>query len=436
MKTQFKNSDTVLVVTLGCSKNIVDSEKLMSQLSEQSLKVEYNNENSDARIVIINTCGFINNAKQESIDVILSFINKKQKGLIDKLFVIGCLSQRFADSLRKELPEVDRFFGVNCIKNIIESLGYNYKENLTGERILTTPSHYAYLKIAEGCNRKCAFCAIPLIRGSYASLSIEDLKYEATLLAEKGVKELMLIAQDLSSFGTDLYKTPMLANLVERLSKINGIEWIRLHYAYPLDFPIELLSIIRDNPKVCKYLDIPFQHISDNMLKIMRRGQNKKQTIILIDNIRKTVPNIALRTTLLVGHPGECDRDFEELIRFVETTRFERLGIFTYSHEEDTYAAKHYKDNIPVKIKQQRADRIMALQQSISLEINKKRIGQEYITIIDRIENDYYIGRTEFDSPEVDNEIIVKSEKLLKPGNFYQVKITDAKEFDLVGIVI
>ena len=433
MKTQKKASDKILVVTLGCSKNTVDSEKLMQQLSANSLLVEHDVENSEARTVFINTCGFINDAKQESIDTIVDYIKAKQQGSIDNLYVIGCLSERYADFLRKEMPEVDRFFGVNNLKEIIESLGYNYKDNLLGERLLSTPSHYAYLKIAEGCNRKCAFCAIPLIRGSYQSLPVEDLLKEAKLLAAKGVKELMLIAQDISYYGNDIYEAPLLAYLVEKLSELKGIEWIRLHYAYPAGFPKDLLRVMRENPKVCNYLDIPFQHISDNMLKIMRRGLNKKATLNLIDDLREQVPGIALRTTLLTGHPGEMDSDFEELVEFVEKTKFERLGIFTYSHEEDTYAATKYKDSIPSKLKMFRANTIMEIQQKISAEKNEAKVGLAYKTIIDKKEGDYFIGRTEYDSPEVDNEVLIHSNKQLKTGEFYSVKIKETNEFDLIG---
>jgi ribosomal protein S12 methylthiotransferase len=435
LKTQKKASDKILVITLGCSKNTVDSEKLMHQLSANSLAVEHDVENSEARTVIINTCGFINDAKQESIDTIVDYIKSKQEGLIDNLYVIGCLSERYADFLRKELPEVDRFFGVNNLKEIIESLGYNYKDNLLGERLLSTPSHYAYLKIAEGCNRKCAFCAIPLIRGPYQSLPVEDLLKEAKSLANKGVKELMIIAQDISYYGKDIYEAPLLTYLVEKLSEIKGIEWIRLHYAYPAGFPKDLLKVMRENPKVCKYLDIPFQHISDKMLKNMRRGLNKKGTLKLIDELREHIPGIALRTTLLTGHPGETDADFNELVEFVENTKFERLGIFTYSQEEDTYSAKKYKDSIPAKVKMFRANTIMEIQQKISAEKNQAKVGFSYKTIIDKTEGEYYIGRTEYDSPEVDNEVLIHSNKKLKTGEFYSVKIKETNEFDLIGEV-
>lgn len=433
MKTRKKPSDKIHVVTLGCSKNTVDSEKLMRQLSAQNLQVEHNVDNSDAKTIIVNTCGFINDAKQESIDTIVDYIQAKENGQIDNLYVMGCLAERYADDLREELPEVDKFFGVNNIKDIVESLGYNYKEQLVGERILSTPSHYAYLKIAEGCNRKCAFCAIPLIRGAYQSIPVEDLIDEAEKLARNGVSELMVIAQDISNYGVDLYETPMLGYLIEQLSQIKGIDWIRLHYAYPSGFPMEILRIMRENPKVCKYLDIPFQHISDNMLKTMRRGLNKKKSLELIERIREEVPGIALRTTLLVGHPGETEQDFEELLEFVENTRFERLGVFPYSHEEDTFSYKRYEDNIPDKLKQFRADQVMALQQKISTEINQSRIGKELRVIIDRQEEDYYIGRSEYDSPEVDNEVLVYSLKELEIGRFYTVRINDASEFDLVA---
>ena len=435
MKTRKNDSDTINVVTLGCSKNTVDSEKLMSQLSAHSLKVDFDSENSKARTVIINTCGFINDAKQESIDTIVDYIAAKQNGQIDNLYVMGCLSERYADALRIEMPEVDKFFGVNNIKDIIETLGYNYKSDLIGERLLTSPSHYAYLKISEGCNRKCSFCAIPLIRGSYQSFTVDDLVNEAKLLAGKGVKELMLIAQDISNYGNDIYKSSKLAYLTEKLAEIDGIEWIRLHYAYPSGFPKDILNVIQNNNKICKYLDIPFQHISNNMLKKMQRGLDKAKTIELIDEIRNKVPGIALRTTLLVGHPGETEKDFEELIEFVEKTRFDRLGVFPYSHEEDTYSAQNYKDNIPNKQKMYRADQIMAVQQKISTQINEGRIGKELKVIIDKKEGEYFIGRTEFDSPEVDNEVLVQTNESIQTGSFQQVKIIDASEFDLVGTI-
>ena len=435
MKTHQKSKDTILVVTLGCAKNIVDSEHLMRQLSAHSLTIEHDKENSKARTVIINTCGFIKDAKQESVDVIMEYVRAKKTKQIDNLYVIGCLSERYADELRKEMPEVDKFFGVNNVKEIIENLGYNFRADLMGERLISTPNHYAYLKIAEGCNRKCSFCAIPLIRGSYKSIPVEDLVAEAKFLAKKGVKELLIIAQDISYYGIDLYETPMLAYLLNELSCIKGIEWIKLHYAYPAGFPKDILQIMNENPKVCKYLDIPFQHISDNMLKTMRRGLNKKNTIKLIEEIRFKVPGIALRTTLLVGHPNETEADMDELEDFVKTVRFERLGVFTYSHEEQTFSFKKYKDSIPEKIKKKRADRIIEVQKQISSEINEAKVGREFLVIIDEKEGDNYIGRTEFDSPEVDNTVIVKSEKELTIGNFYNVRITGFDLYDIIGEV-
>lgn len=407
----------------------------MHQLSANSLQVEYDVEKSNARTVIVNTCGFIKDAKQESIDTIVDYINAKEQGLIDNLYVIGCLSERYATYLKKEMPEVDRFFGVNNIKEIVESLGYNYKANLIGERVLSTLPHYAYLKISEGCNRKCAFCAIPLIRGTYQSMPVEEIINEAKILAIKGVKELLIIAQDISYYGIDIYETSLLAYLVEKLTEIKGIEWVRLHYAYPSGFPKDLNKVMRDNPKVCKYLDIPFQHISDNMLKTMHRGLNKNGTLRLIDQLREGVPGIALRTTLLTGHPGETEADFDELVEFVEKIRFERLGIFTYSQEEDTYAARKYKDSIPAKVKMHRANTIMQIQQKISSEINENKVGKTFKTIIDKQEGNYFIGRTEFDSPEVDNEVLITSKKILVPGQFYNIKITETNEFDLMGVV-
>ena len=436
MKTKKKSTDKILVITLGCSKNTVDSEKLMRQLSANSIKLEYDKDHSDAKTVIINTCGFINDAKKESINTIIYYAKAKQRGQIENLYVIGCLSERYANELKIEIPEVDQFFGINSIKEILNSIGYNFRDNLIGERLLITPGHFAYLKISEGCNRKCAFCAIPLIRGPYKSEKVKNIVNEAKSLAKKGVKELMVIAQDISYYGIDLYETPMLAYLINKLSEINGIEWIRLHYAYPAGFPKDLIQVIRDNPKVCKYLDIPFQHISDNMLKVMRRGTNKKKTLGLIKELRENIPGIALRTTILTGHPGETERDFIELVEFVQDYKFERLGIFTYSHEEGTYAAQKYKDSISNKIKNNRAETIMSIQQSISKEIGKTRVGKEYKVIVDQKENDFFIGRTEFDSPEVDNEVLIKSAKKLKIGNFYNIKITGSNEFDLFGIPI
>ena len=405
----------------------------MAQLNAHAVEVQHNAEQSDARTVIINTCGFINDAKQESIDTILDYINAKEQGLIDNLYVMGCLSERYAKDLKNEMPEVDQFFGVNNIEDIVKALGYNYRSDLIGERLLSTPSHYAYLKIAEGCNRKCSFCAIPLIRGKYESLTVDDLFTEAKLLAKHGVKELLLIAQDTSYYGMDIQKSSQLATLLEKLSEIDEIEWIRLHYTYPAGFPKDVIDVIASNPKMCKYLDIPVQHISDNMLKIMRRGLDKKKTIELIENFRSKIPDLSLRTTLLVGHPGETEADFEELYNFVCDTKFDRLGIFTYSHEEDTYAARHYKDNISASVKQERANIIMKAQQEISLLKNRQRIGQTMKVIIDNIDDTDAYGRTQFDSPEVDNEVIINNPANIKIGSFYDVKIIEAGEFDLEG---
>ncbi len=437
MKTQKKTTDKIHIITLGCSKNTVDSEKLISQLSANNLIIEHNVEKTTARNIIINTCGFISDAKQESIDTILLYANAKKAGKIDNLFVIGCLSERYAKDLKQEIPEVDQFFGVNNIENIVKGLGYNYRDSLLGERVVSTPKHYAYLKISEGCDRGCAYCAIPLIRGKHVSLPIEQLVEEATLLANSGVKELILIAQDLSYYGKDLNGKLMLPQLVDKLSEINGIEWIRLHYTYPAGFPNDILAIIQNNPKVCKYLDIPFQHISNNMLKIMRRSFTKEKSLELIAKFRKEVPGLTLRTTLLVGHPGETDQDFDELLDFVRQIRFDRLGVFTYSHEEDTYSYKKYKDDVPDEVKMKRANEIMQLQQQISEEINFNKIGKEFKTIIDRKEGEYYIGRTQADSPEVDNEVLIESSNIkLKIGEFYRIKITKAREFDLFGEII
>ncbi|MGC8823245.1 MAG: 30S ribosomal protein S12 methylthiotransferase RimO [Bacteroidales bacterium] len=431
MKTRIKPDDTILFVTLGCSKNVVDSERLMSQLAAHGLKVAHEREDVNARTVIINTCGFILDAKKESIDTILSFVKAKKQGKIDNLYVMGCLSERYAQELREEIPEVDQYFGVNSMQPILETLGYNYKENLIGERWLTTPSHYAFFKISEGCNRTCAFCAIPSMRGKYQSFPVEQLINEAKSLAAKGVKELIVIAQDTSNYGYDLYRKSQLSYLLQKISEIDGIEWIRLHYMYPVDFPDDLLETIKHNPKVCKYIDMPVQHISDNVLSLMRRGHTREHLVELIDRIRQTIPEICLRTTFLVGFPGETETDFEELCRFVETTRFDRAGVFTYSHEENTYAGIHYSDHIPYSIKKKRADHLMSIQQKISEQKNEQKVGQILKVIVDREEEDFFIGRTEFDSPEVDNEVLISKHTDIKVGSFCQVRITDADAFDL-----
>lgn len=436
MKFKHRPNDKILVVTLGCSKNIVDSENLMFHLSQNGLKVDYDQDNSDARTVIINTCGFITAAKEESINTILSFVKAKEKGKIDSLYVMGCLSERYAKELQHEIPEVDQFFGVNNIAPIIETLGYDYKNHLIGERLLTTPSHYAYLKISEGCNRTCSFCAIPFIRGKHISKPLEQLVDETKKLAQNGVKELILIAQDLSSYGIDLYKKHMLAELVNRLAEINGIEWIRLHYAYPVDFSLDLIETIKNNLKVCKYLDIPLQHSSNRILLKMRRGHTKEHLQSLISSIRSAVPNIALRSTFLVGFPGETTDDFNDLCAFLKEIRFDRVGVFPYSHEENTFAGSNLIDNISAKTKKHRVETLMKIQQEISYELNQQKIGQTFKTIIDREEGQYYIGRTEYDSPEVDNEVLIDKSFDLSIGNFYYIKIYNADAFDLFGKLI
>ncbi|TCO09228.1 30S ribosomal protein S12 methylthiotransferase RimO [Natronoflexus pectinivorans] len=423
------------VITLGCSKNLVDSELLIKQFQAGGFEVEHDSSNPTGEIVVINTCGFIGDAKEESIETILSFAEARQKGQIRQLYVMGCLSERYVDQLGEEIPEVDKYYGKFDWKNLIKDLGMTYRADLMNERSLTTPDHYAYLKISEGCNRSCSYCAIPIITGKHQSRSIDSLVDESQKLAQKGVKELQLIAQDLSWYGLDTHKKQMLAPLIDRLSEIDGIEWIRLHYAYPAGFPMDILDVMADNPKICRYLDIALQHISDPMLSAMQRKITKKQTIELIKTIREKVPGIHLRTTMITGHPGETEQDFRELMVFVEETRFERLGVFPYSHEEDTYAYLNYKDDVPDEIKQERANAIMELQSNISREINETKIGKELKVIIDREEGGYYIGRTEFDSPEVDPEVLVTSPNPLKTGNFYTVKITSAEDHDLYGEV-
>lgn len=426
---------TIHFITLGCSKNLVDSEHLMKQLAFAGFKVTHNAENIKNGTVIINTCGFIKDAKQESIDTMLQFAQAKIEGKIQNLFVIGCLSELYKNDLEKEVPEVDQFFGVHNFEDILKKIGAIYQKDLLNERVQTTPQHFAYLKISEGCDRSCAFCSIPAIRGKHISLPIEELATEAQKLAKQGVKELILIAQDLTYYGLDIYKEQKLAELLKELVKVEGIEWIRLHYAYPHKFPENVIDVMKANPKICRYLDIPFQHISDHVLKMMKRGNSKQQTYDLIDNLRKGIPGIALRTTLLTGHPGETQADFEELVEFVKLARFDRLGIFPYSHEEHAYAFNHYQDEISEKVKQERVEVIMQIQQQISQEINELKVGKELKVLIDRKEGEYWVGRTEFDSPEVDGEVLVADNKKIKPGNFYQVKITDASEFDLIGEV-
>lgn len=428
-----KNS--IDLITLGCSKNLVDSEFVIKQFEANGFTVAHDPENPKGKIVIINTCGFIGDAKEESINTILDFALLKQKRKIDKLFVMGCLSERYWEELGKEIPEVDKFYGKFDYQHIVTDLGQIYHPELRLERTLTTPSHYAYLKISEGCNRSCSYCAIPIITGRHQSRPMEDIVEEVKLLVNKGVKEFQVIAQDLSYYGLDLYKSMKLPELTQRISDIKGVEWIRLHYAYPAKFPFELLNVIRERENVCNYLDIALQHISDNMLKKMRRNVSKQETYELINRIREEVPGIHLRTTLLTGHPGETEKDFDELIAFVQKARFERMGAFPYSDEEGTYSHRNYTDDIPFETKQARVDQLMAIQQDISLEINQSKIGQNLKVIIDREEPDYYIGRTEFDSPEVDPEVLIEKEKTLNIGEFYTVNIIHAEEFDLYGKV-
>ncbi|MCK5029561.1 MAG: 30S ribosomal protein S12 methylthiotransferase RimO [Bacteroidales bacterium] len=431
MKT--KSIKKVNVITLGCSKNLVDSELLLRQLESNGFKVMHDS-NSSAEIVIINTCGFINDAKQESIETILQFEDLRNSNTVEKLFVFGCLSERYKSELENEIPVVDKYFGVYDLKELVESIGGHYKEELVGERMLTTPKHYAYLKISEGCDRTCSFCAIPLIKGKHISRSIEDLVKEAEFLVNKGVKEIILIAQDLSYYGIDIYKEYKLAELIDKLSDIKGLKWLRLHYTFPAKFPMNVVDVMKSKSNICKYMDIPVQHISNKLLKKMRRGITKKQTYDLINHFRKEMPDMALRTTILVGHPGETDEDFNELIEFIRFAKFERLGVFTYSEEENTYSAENFTDDIPSSVKQSRMDEIMEIQRGISNKLNSNRIGKLYKVLIDRREGDYYIGRTEFDSPDVDNEVIVKSEnKRLRLGNFYNVRIKSADDFDLIG---
>jgi len=413
----------------------VDSEVIYTQLKGNGYNVAHESKKDDANIVIINTCGFIDNAKQESIDTILRYADAKDAGVVDKVYVTGCLSHRYKDELELEIPLVDAWFGTNELPRLLKTLKADYKQELVGERLLTTPAHYAYMKIAEGCDRPCSFCAIPLMRGKHVSKSIQEVVLEARNLARKGTKELILIAQDLTYYGLDIYKKRELANLLDQLSEVEGIEWIRLQYAYPSGFPLDVLDVMRKNPKVCKYLDMPLQHGSTEMLKLMRRGITREKTEDLIKTIRDTVPGIALRTTLITGHPGETEEYFEEMYRFVEETKFERLGVFQYSHEENTHAYT-MADDIPAEVKQERNDLIMELQQGISQELNLEKIGQTFKVLFDRKEGGYFIGRTEFDSPEVDNEVLVRASQYVRQGDFANIRITDATEFDLYGEVV
>ncbi len=422
---------------MGCSKNLFDSELLMAQLKANKFDVAHEDTSDDAEIVIINTCGFIDNAKQESIDTILRFAEAKKEGAVSKLYVTGCLSQRYKDELEEEIPDVDAYFGTRELPRILKTLKADYKHELVGERILTTPSHYAYFKIAEGCDRPCSFCAIPLMRGKHVSTPIEQLVTQAKGLAAQGVKELIFIAQDLTYYGLDIYKKRNLAELIERIAEVEGIEWIRLHYAFPAGFPMDVLDVMSSNPKVCNYLDMPLQHGSTKILKAMRRGITREKTEELVMKIREKVPNLALRTTLIAGYPGETEEDFQEMYEFVERMNFDRLGIFTYSHEENTHAYNS-EDDVPEEVKRERADAIMELQSGISHQLNQKRIGSTLSVLFDRIEGDYFIGRSEFDSPEVDNEVLVKktAETYIRIGDFANVKIMSADHYDLYGEVV
>ena len=433
MRTKSLKKNKINVVTLGCSKNVYDSEVLMGQLKASGKDVAHEEEGN---IVVINTCGFINNAKEESINTILEFMQKKEDGDVDKVFVTGCLSERYKPDLQKEIPNVDQYFGTTELPQLLKALGADYKHELIGERLTTTPKNYAYLKIAEGCDRPCSFCAIPLMRGKHKSTPIEDLVIEAEKLAANGVKELILIAQDLTYYGLDLYKKRNLAELLEALVKVEGIEWIRLHYAFPTGFPMDVLEVMNKEPKICKYLDIPLQHISDTILKSMRRGTTKEKTTKLLKEFRAKVPNMTIRTTLIVGYPGETEADFLELKQWVQDMRFERLGCFTYSHEENTHAY-NLEDDVPEDVKQQRANEIMELQSQISWELNQQKIGEVYKVVIDRKEGNYFVGRTEFDSPDVDNEVLIDAKTTyLKTGEFTTVKITEAADFDLYAEVV
>ena len=435
MKKKSK-ANRINVVTLGCSKNVVDSEHVMAQLEAAGYEVVFDSNDNDAATVVINTCGFIGDAKEESINTILQFVQAKSEGLIDRLFVIGCLSERYADELRAEIPEVDDYFGARDFRGIVERLAGAWRPELATARHLTTPAHYAYLKISEGCNWRCAYCAIPLIRGGHVSVPMEQVVREAEELARGGVKELIVVAQDTTFYGVDLYGERKLAELLRRLAAIDGVEWIRLHYTYPTGFPQEVIDEMRDEPKVCRYIDIPLQHIADTQLSAMRRGITKERTIALLDRLRREVPGIAIRTTLMVGFPGETEADFAELEEFVREQRFDRLGVFPYSAEEGTPSAE-MADDVPEEVKQARVERIMKLQQEISLQNNLRRVGETYRVIVDRREGDFYVARTEFDSPEVDEEILISAAGgTLHPGEFRTVRITDAEEYDLYGELV
>ncbi len=434
MRARSLKKNKINVVTLGCSKNVYDSEVLMGQLRASGKDVQHEAPaGQEGNIIVINTCGFIDNAKAESVNTILEYADKKERGLVDKVFVTGCLSERYRPDLEKEIPNVDQFFGTTELPLLLKALGADYRHELLGERLTTTPKNYAYLKIAEGCDRPCSFCAIPLMRGKHVSQPIEKLVAEATSLAKNGVKELILIAQDLTYYGLDLYKKRNLAELLEQLCKIDGVEWIRLHYAFPSGFPMDVLEVMKREPKVCNYLDIPLQHISDSILKSMRRGTTYEKTTNLLKEFRNSVPGMAIRTTLIVGYPGETEEDFQILKNWVQEMRFERLGCFAYSHEENTHAYL-LEDNVPAEVKQQRANEIMEIQSQISWELNQEKIGREFRCVIDRKEGSHFVGRTEFDSPDVDNEVLIDATRFyLKTGEFATIRITEASEFDLYG---
>jgi len=433
MRTKTLKKNKINVVTLGCSKNVYDSEVLMGQLKASGKEVVHED---DGNIVVINTCGFINNAKEESVNTILDYMQKKEDGDVDKVYVTGCLSERYKPDLQKEIPNVDQYFGTTELPQLLKALGADYKHELIGERLTTTPKNYAYLKIAEGCDRPCSFCAIPLMRGKHKSTPIENLVIEAEKLAASGVKELVLIAQDLTYYGLDLYKKRNLATLLEALVKVEGVEWIRLHYAFPTGFPMDVLDVMKREPKICNYLDIPLQHISDKILKSMRRGTTQEKTTKLLKQFRAAVPEMTIRTTLIVGYPGETEEDYQTLKTWVEAMRFERLGCFTYSHEENTHAF-NLEDDVPEEVKMARANEIMEIQSQISWELNQAKIGETFKVVIDRKEGEYFVGRTEFDSPDVDNEVLIKaSQTYLKTGEFATVKVTEAADFDLYAEVV
>ncbi|RZJ71229.1 30S ribosomal protein S12 methylthiotransferase RimO [Flavobacterium sp.] len=434
MRTKTLKKNKINVITLGCSKNVYDSEVLMGQLKASGKDVEHEAPaENEGNIIVINTCGFIDNAKEESVNMILEYADKKERGIVDKVFVTGCLSERYRPDLEKEIPNVDQYFGTTELPLLLKALGADYRHELLGERLTTTPKNYAYLKIAEGCDRPCSFCAIPIMRGKHVSQSIEKLVKEATNLAKDGVKELILIAQDLTYYGLDLYKKRNLAELLEALAAVEGIEWIRLHYAFPSGFPMDVLELMKREPKICNYLDIPLQHISDKILKSMRRGTTQEKTTKLLREFREAVPGMTIRTTLIVGYPGETEEDFQILKDWVQEMRFERLGCFTYSHEENTHAYL-LEDDVPADVKQQRANEIMEIQSQISWDLNQEKVGQVFKCIIDRKEGQYFVGRTEFDSPDVDNEVLIDaSNTYLKTGEFVNIRIVDATEFDLYG---